>query len=94
MNRTKGVHSFAILPSTEGRRAAGAMRKPVMYKAYHTTVTQGLQEHGKEADLAIVKELKQLLHNKKAITPVSKSELSKSQLKRTIRSLMFLKTKY
>ena len=77
-----------------GRRAAGALRKPVMYRAYHTSVTQGLREHGNEAYLAIVQELKQLLHHKKAIVPVHKSELSRTQLKRTIRSLMFLKTKY
>ena len=80
--------------SAGARIAAGTRRKPVMYRAYHTSVTKGLKEHGKEAYLAIVRELKQLLHEKKAIVPVHRSDLSKTQLKRTIRSLMFLKTKY
>ena len=89
------VHNTMSSPSlTEGRRAAGAIRKPVMYRAYHTSITQGLKEHGKDAYLAIVRELKQLLHDKKAIAPVHRSELSTTQIKRAIRSLMFLKTKY
>jgi hypothetical protein len=66
----------------------------VRYRSFHTSVRKGLQEHGADAYKAIVAELRQLLHEKKAIQPVHRGELSARQLKQAIRSLMFLKTKF
>ena len=65
-----------------------------MYRSYHTSVRKGLDEHGALAYKAIVAELKQLLVEKKAMVPVHRGDLSARQLKKTIRSLMFLKTKF
>ena len=75
------------------RLEAGA-RRPMRYRSFHTSVKKGLQEHGADAYKAIVAELKQLLQEKKALVPVLRSDLSARQLKRVIRSLMFLKTKF
>ena len=55
---------------------------------------KGLREHGADAYKAIVAELRQLLVEKKALKPVHRGDLSVRQLKNTIRSLMFLKTKF
>lgn len=75
-------------------RVKGGTRKPVRYRAFHTSVRRGLKEHGAEAYRAIVAELKQLLVDKKALVPVQRGDLSARQLKKSIRSLMFLKPKY
>jgi cobalamin biosynthesis protein CobT len=75
------------------RLVAGA-RRPMRYRSFHTSVRKGLKEHGADAYKAIVAELKQLLSEKKAIKPVHREDLSARQLKRSIRSLMFLKTKF
>jgi hypothetical protein len=75
------------------RLVAGA-RRPMRYRSFHTSVRKGLKEHGADAYRAIVAELKQLLSEKKAIKPVYREDLSARQLKRSIRSLMFLKTKF
>ena len=55
---------------------------------------KGLKEHGRDAYMAIVAELRQLLVEKKALKPVDRADLSARQLKNVIRSLMFLKTKF
>ena len=75
-------------------RLVAGTRKPMRYRSFHTSVKQGLQEHGADAYKAIVAELRQLLSEKKALQPVHRGDLSARQLKRTIRSLMFLKTKF
>ena len=61
---------------------------------YHTSVKKGLREHGKHAYDAIVKEFKQLFKDKKALKPIHRADLSRTQLKKIIRSSMFLKTKF
>jgi hypothetical protein len=75
-------------------RLVAGTRRPQRYHAYHTSVKKGLKEHGVDAYDAIVAELKQLLRDKKAMTPVHRGDLSSRQLKKVIRSIMFLKTKY
>jgi hypothetical protein len=80
-------------PRNSARVVAG-VRRPERYQAYHTSVKRGLHEHGADAYKAIVAELRQLLCEKKALVPVHRGELSARQLKRVIRSLMFLKTKF
>jgi hypothetical protein len=83
-----------VPPQRESARVAGGVRRPKRYQAFHTSVKRGLQEHGADAYKAIVAELRQLLCEKKALVPVHRGELSARQLKRAIRSLMFLKTKF
>jgi hypothetical protein len=75
---------------------ARGVRRPVsvQYQAYHTNYRKSLRDHGRPAYLAIVGELKQLLREKKAITPVHRGDLSPRQIKKVIRSIMFLKTKF
>jgi hypothetical protein len=75
-------------------RIIAGTRKPQRFHAYHTSVKKGLKEHGVDAYDAIVAELKQLLKDKRAMTPVHRGDLSSRQLKKVIRSIMFLKTKY
>jgi hypothetical protein len=53
-----------------------------------------LNEHGKDAYDAIIKEFKQLFKEKKALVPVNRGDLSAKQMKQIIRSSMFLKTKF
>ena len=80
-------------PRRSARVAAGA-RRPERYRVFHTSVRKGLKEHGAHAYKAIVAELRQLLQEKKALQPVKRSDMSGRQLKKVIRSLMFLKTKF
>jgi hypothetical protein len=83
-----------LMPRKSARIAAGA-RKPVRFlRSFHTSVKSGLREHGADAYKAIVAELLQLLREKKALEPVHRGDLSVRQLKKVIRSLMFLKTKF
>ena len=83
-----------VPPERRSARIAAGVRRPVQYQCYHTSVRKGLQEHGAAAYKAIVAELRQLLQEKKALVPVMRGDLSVRQLKGTIRSLMFLKTKF
>ena len=63
--------------------------------AFHTmSVKKGIFEHGQDAMAATIAELKQLLVNKKAMHPVDRKSLSASQIKKLIRSQLFLKAKY
>ena len=55
---------------------------------------KALRENGAAAYDAIKKEFMQLFKDKKALIPVKKGELSRTQLKKILRSSMFLKTKY
>jgi hypothetical protein len=87
------AEEMAHKPRKSARLEAGA-RRPVRYRSYHTSVRKGLREHGADAYKAIVAELRQLLSEKKALKPVHRADLSARQLKRTIRSLMFLKAKF
>jgi hypothetical protein len=75
-------------------RLEAGSRRPMRYRSFHTSVRKGLKEHGADAYKAIVSELRQLLSEKKALKPVHRGDLSARQLKRSIRSLMFLKTKF
>ena len=75
-------------------RVVEGVRRPVRFSSYHTSVKRGLKEHGADAYKAIVAELRQLLREKKALAPVHRGDLSARQLKKVIRSLMFLKTKF
>ena len=77
---------------TSARIVAG-VRKPTRY-CYHTSVKKALNEHGKDAYDAIIKEFKQLFKEKKALIPVNRGDLSARQIKQIIRSSMFLKTKF
>jgi hypothetical protein len=81
-------------PPRRSARTIGGVRRPKRYICHHTSVKKGLQEHGTDAYKAIVAELRQLLMEKKAIEPVHRGDLSARQIKRSIRSLMFLKTKF
>lgn len=87
-------HAQEEPPVRKSARIVAGVRKPQRYFAYHTSVKKGLEEHGEAAYSAIVAELKQLLRDKKAITPVRKGDLSSRQLKKAIRSFMFLKAKF
>jgi hypothetical protein len=77
---------------TSARIVAG-VRKPTRF-CYHTSVKKALNEHGKDAYDAIIKEFKQLFKEKKALVPVNRGDLSARQIKQIIRSSMFLKTKF
>jgi len=72
----------------------GTGANPVMYQAFHTSYQKSLKAHGHHAWKAIVGELKQLLRDKKALSPVHRGDMSARQMKRVIRSIMFLKTKF
>ena len=87
-------HSATIRPQrrTSARIVAG-VRKPTRF-CYHTSVKKALNEHGKDAYDAIIKEFKQLFKEKKALIPVNRGDLSARQIKQIIRSSMFLKTKF
>jgi hypothetical protein len=78
----------------QSARLVAGTRKPVRFHSFHTSVKRGLREHGADAYKAIVAELRQLLREKKALEPVHRGDLSARQLKKVIRSLMFLKTKF
>jgi hypothetical protein len=74
-------------------RIIAGVRKPTRF-CYHTSVKKALNEHGKDAYDAIIKEFKQLFKEKKALIPVNRGDLSARQIKQIIRSSMFLKTKF
>jgi len=67
---------------------------PARYALHTLSVKAALREHGDIAMHAIVAELKQLLVDKKAISAVHRKGLSVTQLKKIIRSSMFLKVKH
>jgi len=72
-----------------------AKRRHGVFYAFHTlSVKQGINEYGDNAIDSIKKELKQLLVDKKAMHPVHRNALTKTQLKKVIRSLLFLKSKH
>ena len=82
------------------RRSVRQRQQPNRYELYtalnilHISAQKGIRMFGKAADNAMVKEIKQLLLEKEAFHPVHKKSLSKRQLKKKIRSFMFLKPKY
>lgn len=86
------VNQVPQVPRRSARVAAGAHRA-VKY-SLHTSVVKGLKEHGAPAYKAVVDELLQMLRDKKALHPVRRADLSNRQVKRIIRSLMFLKPKF
>ena len=78
-------------PRRSARIAAGRRCNAVI----HTfTLRQGLRDQRQDTVKAVSQELRQLLRDKKAATPVDRRGLSKTQLKRIIRSSIFLKAKY
>eukprot|EP00557_Chaetoceros_sp_GSL56_P005694 CAMPEP_0176500028 /NCGR_PEP_ID=MMETSP0200_2-20121128/13286_1 /TAXON_ID=947934 /ORGANISM="Chaetoceros sp., Strain GSL56" /LENGTH=1532 /DNA_ID=CAMNT_0017898575 /DNA_START=170 /DNA_END=4768 /DNA_ORIENTATION=+ len=58
------------------------------------SVKEGFKKHGTKAKEAVVSEFKQLFKGKKALRPVKKKLLTIKQLKKIIRSSMFLKEKF
>jgi len=79
-------------------RTSGRVRnQPDRYgfppKVLHITVRKGLQQYGDKARTSIMAELQQLV-DKKVFTPVEASKLPPEQLKKAIRSSMFLKEKF
>jgi len=72
-----------------------AKRRYGVFYAFHTlSVKQGINKYGENAIDSIKKELKQRLVDKNAMHPVHRNALSQAQLKKVIRSLMFLKSKH
>lgn len=79
------------------RHSTRQKKRPSRYQLYtclHISAKKGLRMFGKAASDAMFKEIKQLLHEKEAMHPVDGKKLSKRQLKKKIRSLMFLKPKF
>ena len=74
-------------------RHSARQRKPpsryLLYTCLHISAQKGLRMFGKAASDAMFKEIKQLLHEKKAMHPVNKNELSRRQLKKKIRYSCF-----
>jgi hypothetical protein len=93
-NRTKRNRKPANLDWKFCYEKSGTANVVRQYECFHTSVKRGLQEYGKDALNAIEAELRQMLRDKKALIPVKKNELSAAQLKKVIRSFMFLKTKF
>lgn len=69
-------------------------RMPVRYSLHTMSVKAGVAEHGADALAAARAELKQLLLTKKAMHPVHRDGLSRTKVKKMIRSSMFLKAKF
>ena len=87
-------------PTRASARLAAGRRLPERFRAhhtqfvFHTSLKRGMREHGQHATDAIIAEMKQLFKDKKALRPVQRSDLSKTQIKKIIRSSMFLKEKF
>jgi hypothetical protein len=77
--------------STRQRKAP---KRYQLYTCLHIYAQKAEKMFGKDATNAMINEIKQLLKEKKAIHPVYANSLSKRQLKKRIRSLMFLKPKF
>jgi hypothetical protein len=98
-----GVNHCRVAESTINlqtcRFIAGVRHRPIRHSvvkvfATNISVKRALKEHGKEAHTAIMAELRQLLITKKAMHLVDRKNLSVRQLKKVIRSSMFLKSKF
>jgi Reverse transcriptase (RNA-dependent DNA polymerase). len=76
--------------STAGKRT---QNEDYLYSLTQMSISLGLKTHGELAEEAIRAEFDQLFNKKKALKPVKKSSLSKTQLKKILRSSMFLKEK-
>jgi hypothetical protein len=79
------------------RIAAGSRKKPDPHYHYSLTqfsVKEGLRRHGDFAKKATVSEFVNLFQKKKALVPVLKKNLTRGQLRKVIRSSMFLKEKF
>ena len=81
-------------PERQSARVAAGVRRPHRYQSFHTSLHKALKEFGKDAFDAIASEIKQLFVDKKALIPVKRKSLTKSQTKKIIRSSIFLKEKY
>jgi histone deacetylase 1/2 len=83
-------------PRRTARTNAGKIDRDENFSYSFTqySVKEGLKRHGQEARKAVVSEFKQLFKGKKALRPVKKKLLTIRQLKKIIRSSMFLKEKY
>ena len=84
----------AVLVTHDVNHCQGTVRAMESFCFTNMSVKRSLQEYGNDAYSAIVKELVQLLHDKKAMHPVRRADLSSDDLKRAIRSHMFLKAKF
>ena len=76
------------------RRRARTITGVRMHQVNHISLKKGLRERGEPAFDAVLAELKQLLKDKSALTPLLRKDLSRRQLKKMIRSCMFLKEKF
>lgn len=85
-----------VEPRRSSRSNAGKIERDENFKYCFTqyTVREGLGKHGSKAKEAVVDEFKQLFKGKKALKPVLKKLLTVRQLKKIIRSSMFLKEKF
>jgi hypothetical protein len=83
-------------PRRSNRSTAG--KKPIdedfQYSFNQYTVKEGLERHREKTKEAVVAEFVQLFKNKKALIPVKRTMLSRRQLRKVIRSSMFLKEKF
>jgi hypothetical protein len=80
----------AIIENRRARMVAGVRR----HQVNHISLKKGLRDRGEPAFEAVIAELKQLLKDKRALTPLHRKDLSRRQLKKMIRSCMFLKEKF
>lgn len=83
-------------PRRSNRSTAG--KKPVdenfQYSFNQFTVKEGLEKHREKTKEAVVAEFVQLFRGKKALIPVKRRMLTNAQLRKIIRSSMFLKEKF
>lgn len=76
------------------RLVAGERRDPIRRVYVNMSVKAAVKARGKEAWDAAMLELKSMLKTQKAMHPVHRKGLSATQLKKVIRSSMFLKEKF
>ncbi len=78
------------------RSTAGVRRYDEAYdwNLMNLSVTSALRDFGEVAEEACKTELVQLIQGKKALIPIHKRDMSQDQLKKVVRSHMFLKEKF
>ena len=96
---TRGIPAEKLSYMVDGRRRDQAWGKG-KGRAFHSVdsghipAREGVRRWGKRALAAMEKEFASILDDKKAAHPVRKAELSKTQRKKILRSLLFFKEKY
>jgi len=90
---TKPHEILNLLQTTQQSACKAVGEKPHLHVMMtQMSVKAGLKRFGKKGNEAVSKELRQL-HDRKAMEPVLKSELSPEDRKRALRYLMFIKEK-